>query len=210
MCPLASQQKLSSRGQGDMLHLSDAQAHDLIQQAKSAQPAEICGLLVGQVMHDETRVVKQIIPIANIAENPQRHYEMDPIALLRTLKRIDAAELQLLGVYHSHPSSAPIPSQQDVHDAERNYPHVLHVLIGLQAQQISIQVWRIYDGIVHPVDLHIGKAADTSAPSPSEGLSRAQMIAILLAGILAVAALLVLSVNLLPAAPDIAEIIRGR
>jgi proteasome lid subunit RPN8/RPN11 len=188
------------------LLLTREQAQTLITQAQQGAPHEICGLLAGRDGY-----AQQIIPIPNVASDPKRHFGMDPTALLRALKQIDDTEQTLLGVYHSHPAAAAIPSAQDIHEAERQYPQVLHLIISLQGRQPTMQAWRIYDGIVEPAQLHIGTTApDTDLDDASGPLTRAQNAAILLAGALALVVLLALSVNLLPPAPDIAEIIRSR
>ena len=48
-----------------------------------------------------------------------------------------------LAVYHSHPTSAPVPSRTDL---ERNYsPEVVNVIISLAGEAPSVRAWWLTD-----------------------------------------------------------------
>ncbi|MET0364484.1 MAG: M67 family metallopeptidase [Sphingobium sp.] len=82
--------------------IADAAAHDV----------EICGLLLGSQDH-----VLEARACANVAADPARTFEIDPIALIAAHRTARAGDAQLIGYYHSHPSGSPIPSVTDAASA---------------------------------------------------------------------------------------------
>ncbi len=112
----------------------------LIEHARREQPNECCGLLVGR-----PGLVMAVVPMRNVLRS-QTRYRIDDrehIALLRTVRRF-APLLEIVGVYHSHPNSAPIPSPTDV--AEAHYPDWVYVIIGLARARAEIRAFRIGHG----------------------------------------------------------------
>ncbi len=81
--------------------------------AEAAYPDECCGLLVGREDRAGGIEVSRIAPSANLAADRRHRFEVDP-ALYLTLKRASpgAAE-RLVGLYHSHPDGAAVPSAHD-------------------------------------------------------------------------------------------------
>ena len=66
---------------------------------------------------------------------------------LRIQKALDAAELKLGGIYHSHTRSAPYPSQTDISLAL--YPDAVYIIVGLApGAQADVHGYRIVDGQV--------------------------------------------------------------
>lgn len=76
--------------------------------AADSAPNECCGLLLG-----ESERIAQAVPAANVAEDPARRFEIDPLALLAAHKAARAGGPQVLGYYHSHPDGHPVPSATD-------------------------------------------------------------------------------------------------
>jgi proteasome lid subunit RPN8/RPN11 len=81
---------------------------DEILVAAAGQRQEICGLLLGE----EGRI-DAILPAANVAPDPARHFELDPAVLLRAHRAARAGGPRIVGHYHSHPSGHPVPSTTD-------------------------------------------------------------------------------------------------
>lgn len=82
---------------------------EIIQRAAAeAAPREACGLLFGS---DEEVVSCE--PVENIAQNPERHFEIDPRALFAALRAERAGGAKLTGYWHSHPSGDADPSRAD-------------------------------------------------------------------------------------------------
>lgn len=57
--------------------------------------------------------------IPNAERSPVR-YRMEPHAQWRAFQRMEAAGLELIGIYHSHPNGSDHPSPTDI--AESMYP----------------------------------------------------------------------------------------
>lgn len=90
--------------------------------ARDTRPRECCGLLLGRPGH-----VVTVRPAANLAGSPDR-FELDPQAHVAAIRETRGSDMGVVGFYHSHPHSAPIPSERDL--AESTYPDALHVIIG--------------------------------------------------------------------------------
>jgi proteasome lid subunit RPN8/RPN11 len=86
-------------------------------------PEEACGILAG-----DNNVVTVNIAITNQAHSPVRFY-MEPLELFEALQIIDKNNLDLIGIYHSHPHGPSYPSETDVN--EFLYPGVA-TIIGFQ------------------------------------------------------------------------------
>lgn len=73
-------------------------------------PEEACGLLAGQ-----GELVKDALPVTNQLHSPTRFY-MDPVELVKNLHWIDDHNLEILGIYHSHPNGPDHPSETDLQE----------------------------------------------------------------------------------------------
>jgi len=80
----------------------------LLEEAARASPLECCGLL-----HGKGERIDAASPAANVADDPARRFEIDPMALLTAHKAARAGGPELLGYYHSHPQGHPVPSATD-------------------------------------------------------------------------------------------------
>lgn len=71
-------------------------------------PAEACGLLFG-----EGDRVTDWQRADNVAEDPLRHFEIDPAVLFAAFRAERAGGRRLIGYWHSHPSGDASPSLTD-------------------------------------------------------------------------------------------------
>ncbi len=106
-------------------------ADQIMREAAEALPNECCGLLVGV----DNRIL-EIIPSLNVATDPRRHFEVDPQTLLATHRRARTSGLQLLGSYHSHPTTLLTPSLEDATQATETMP------LWLLASPTDLAAWR--------------------------------------------------------------------
>lgn len=88
--------------------ISRAALEEICAEAGRAAPQEACGLLFG-----EGEAVTGWGRAANVAETPERHFEIDPAALFQALREERAGGRKILGYWHSHPSGDPMPSATD-------------------------------------------------------------------------------------------------
>ena len=169
-------------------------ARQLADHAQADYPNEVCGLLAGIGSN-----IDRSIPIGNISDNPQEHYQMNPSEHVKALKRFDNDGMEWLGIYHSHPKTQPIPSQSDLNDIT-DYS-LFHIIVSLKDSRPKLTAWKISETSVMPLDLIF----DTQSPANDahEPLSNPQKTAIILTSILCVILMLVISFTLLPPAPTI-------
>jgi proteasome lid subunit RPN8/RPN11 len=90
-----------------VVRVSRAALERMQAEAAAAAPEECCGLLLGGPVIDEAR------PVANVAPNRRRRFEIDPQALVDALRGARQGGPEVLGYYHSHPAGPPEPSVTD-------------------------------------------------------------------------------------------------
>lgn len=84
-------------------------AIDVMLEAAAAQaPHEACGLLLGHGLR-----IDAAMPCANVAADPARHFEIDPVALIAAHRAARAGGPQVIGYFHSHPNGLAGPSSTD-------------------------------------------------------------------------------------------------
>jgi proteasome lid subunit RPN8/RPN11 len=93
------------------------------EEAAKTPAQECCGLLAGS---DGT--ITTIFPARNAHVNPATAYEIAPQELFQFMKDIRARNLQLLGIYHSHPRGENVPSCSDVEQAF--YPNTPYFILS--------------------------------------------------------------------------------
>lgn len=94
-------------------------------------PREACGLLFGEgdrISHAEAA--------ANVAEAPERAFEIDPAALFAALRAERTGGLPVIGYWHSHPSGDAAPSATDAAMAQPDGK------LWLIAGDDAISLWR--------------------------------------------------------------------
>ncbi|MFM9976418.1 MAG: M67 family metallopeptidase [Sphingomonadaceae bacterium] len=92
------------------LRISRADETLLLDLAADAPGCEVCGLVFG-----DAGIVEAVVPVANVAADPARHFEIDPAALFEAIRCERNGGPKLLGYFHSHPSGPPLPSATDIH-----------------------------------------------------------------------------------------------
>jgi [CysO sulfur-carrier protein]-S-L-cysteine hydrolase len=109
----------------------------IIAHARHELPAECCGLLAG-VIEDEVGRVTMHLPLVNALASPAE-YESESRSLFAAHKTMRAAGAEVLAVYHSHPTSDPVPSRKDL---DRNYSEgVVNFIIGLRRAEPDVRGW---------------------------------------------------------------------
>ena len=179
-----------------VIKIAYAVARQIADHAASESPYEACGLLAGAVGH-----ISRAFPLKNAAKSPATQYCLEPIEELGALKAIDAAGLDWLGVYHSHPHSAPIPSPEDIKAAVDQ--RLLHLIVSLEGAKPKLKLWHLEGSSVLPLELVFDSETDIE---PASRLSTRQQVAIIIAGIASLLILLAISFTLLPPAPELTPI----
>jgi proteasome lid subunit RPN8/RPN11 len=96
-----------------LIKISSKLLKRLTQYCMSHLPNEACGAFFGDLEQDHI-VIQYFTPIANIANEPGIQFEFDRAALLELLYPSQESQSPWIGIFHSHPLSAPYPSDQDI------------------------------------------------------------------------------------------------
>lgn len=115
-----------------LLELPASAVEGIREAARRTWPQEACGLLLGSpsAAGDATRVVLAL-PTRNATREVARdRYEVHPEDFLAADDRAREMGLEVVGVWHSHPESGPIPSKTDF---ERSWPGWSYLICGWTA-----------------------------------------------------------------------------
>ncbi len=124
---------------------------ELVAHLRACLPAEGCGLLAGTIVEDIGRVTHHL-PLVNALASPTE-FESEPRSLFAAHKAMRGAGVEVLAVYHSHPTSEPIPSRRDI---ERNYAEsVVNLIVGFTGELPSIRAWWIAGDVAKEADWDI-------------------------------------------------------
>jgi len=111
--------------------------NEMLAQARAELPNECCGLLAGRIVNGRG-LVEKCYPLVNKAASPTE-YLSDERSMFAAFKDWRSRGLDVLAVYHSHPTSPPVPSRKDL---EMSYgPDVVNFIISLQAGQPVMRGW---------------------------------------------------------------------
>jgi [CysO sulfur-carrier protein]-S-L-cysteine hydrolase len=115
---------------GDWVAMSTHAAH--------CMPEEACGLLAG-----EGEMVKAIFPVTNRLHSPFR-FEMDHKEQLDLFNLIEKSQLEMIGIYHSHPVGPAHPSLTDIDSF--SYPGVAYLIWSFATETWTVQGFYFEDG----------------------------------------------------------------
>jgi proteasome lid subunit RPN8/RPN11 len=117
----------------------------MVAQALAERPNECCGLLGGVRQGGQDGPVGQVVqlyPLVNAAASPVE-YLSDPRSMFAAIKDMRQRQLEPLAVYHSHPTSEPVPSRKDL---ALNYsPEVVNLIVSLATVPPTVRGWWLTD-----------------------------------------------------------------
>ena len=99
-------------------------------------PREACGLLVGA----DASIAYQV-PTRNADASPTR-YSVPAAEHFAAIRIARAAQLEVIGVYHSHPQGPAEPSATDTAEA---FPRFLFLIAGLSPAPV-LRAWHLVAG----------------------------------------------------------------
>lgn len=131
------------------LTIPDLLLDEVVEHARRESPLECCGLLAGS---PDGRVVSRYA-IENAARSPIE-YETDPRGMLFAFRDMRARGIELLAIYHSHPTSEAVPSRRDL--AHNTYGEtVVHLIVGLANPEPDVRAWWLGESGSRPAELLI-------------------------------------------------------
>ena len=101
------------------LILTNEQLQQMIAHVDTLAPLEACGLLAGKNSR-----VEAVLKVTNQAQSPVR-FVMDPIEQLHAFEWIDDNQLDLLGIFHSHPTGPETVSPTDIAEAAYDVVYII-------------------------------------------------------------------------------------
>jgi proteasome lid subunit RPN8/RPN11 len=126
-----------------VLRIPRAEVHRIAAHAEAAFPEEACGFLLGTATLDGER---KECALTLAGENEklderERRFVIAPHQLLRAEEQALARGLDVVGIYHSHPSGVARPSAFDLAHAWPWYSYVVQAVTAGKAGDITS--WRL-------------------------------------------------------------------
>jgi proteasome lid subunit RPN8/RPN11 len=119
-----------------MLNIEPIPLDEMIKDAAATFPDECCGFLFGKEEKDNRTVVK--IQVVNNAKegDKRRRFVISAKDYLKAEQFAELNNLQLLGVYHSHPNHPAIPSEHDRIAAQPFFSYIIVSVINHEFDHI--------------------------------------------------------------------------
>ena len=116
---------------------------------EAAYPQEGCGLMLG-TLESGTLHIHQVIPTTNVWNHPEDtdrslhdRYEIDPREMLAAMKTARLNNLEVVGIYHSHPDHPARPSECDRTLAWSGY---IYLICSVDSGSVSTTTaWQLDD-----------------------------------------------------------------
>ncbi len=107
----------------------------IFEHATTQAPVEACGYLAGK----DGRVIR-CYRMTNIDQS-EEHFTFDPEEQFRVIKATRKEGIELIGVYHSHPTTPARPSKEDIRLAYD--PAIIYVIVSLADSKKTVKSFRI-------------------------------------------------------------------
>lgn len=129
--------------------------NQILEQAQQSPEAEVCGLIAGR--HGQP---VRCYPIVNTDPQPDHHFLMEPHQQIAALRDMRERGEELFAIYHSHPDSPPLPSEEDL--AQAAYPDALYLIVSLATiGTLQLRGFELKSGAMKAVDFVV---EDTTTP----------------------------------------------
>ena len=128
------------------LSLTKEQLQKMIAHVDSHAPLEACGLLAGRNSKVET-----VLEVTNQAQSAVR-FVMDPIEQLKAFEWIESNGLELIGIFHSHPTGPETVSPTDIIQAAYK---VVYIILARADNSWHARGFWIEDGEYNEVPLQV-------------------------------------------------------
>jgi proteasome lid subunit RPN8/RPN11 len=136
-------------------HLQAIQSH-----AESTYPEECCGLLLGELRGDEKTLI-DVLPTENswdaeaaeafqavkgseqLDSTKRSRFSIAPAVMLKAQKQARDRNLDIIGIYHSHPDHPAVPSEFDRAIAWQQYSYI--IVSVQQGKACDLKNWSLDD-----------------------------------------------------------------
>jgi proteasome lid subunit RPN8/RPN11 len=107
-------------------------------------PEEGAGLMLGETSGQNHRV-REILPLENVREAGARNnrYQLSPQDYLLGEEQADRLDLEMIGVFHSHPDHPNRPSEFDRQWAWPNFSYLITSVV--EGKAVESRSWRLIE-----------------------------------------------------------------
>lgn len=124
----------------------------MLEHCRAERPLEACGIFAGSRGNALIGYA-----LTNAKASPVA-YQVDEAELSLAWNDLHGRRLQIVGIYHSHPTSPATPSRIDIQQA--TYPEAVYIIVSFADSPPSVGAYRIVDGEIRPVDLVVTDQLD--------------------------------------------------
>ncbi len=112
-----------------MIRIETEPWQEMVKHARAAYPDECCGAMLGSA-NGEGKIVRVALPLENAYDGQRRaRYELRPEDLLKADREARSRNMDLVGIYHSHPDCGAYFSETDL---KNSCPWYSFVVLSIQ------------------------------------------------------------------------------
>jgi len=130
------------------LSLKKTHMAEIVEHARREFPNEACGFLAGK-----GRKVSKVYRMVNTEKGGMR-YSISLKEQFDAARDMRSQDLEMVGIYHSHPNVRPSPSFRDIQLAL--HPECSYVIISLINGIPEVRSFRIRGGVVAEEEIDVG------------------------------------------------------
>ena len=119
------------------LKISKSLLSEISRYCEIEKPYEACGLLTGSNNH-----VKKVFPAKNTERSPVT-YCINPLFFLGLSRQMRTEGMDIIGVYHSHPTGLTGMSTRDIAMGWENF---FYLVVSFEREEVRFQCFLIEDG----------------------------------------------------------------
>ncbi len=121
------------------MKITDAQLKQIYAHAKETYPYECCGFLLGSF--EDGGLVREVRRATNQNQERTDRFVISGEEYAQVQFAADDADLDIIGIYHSHPDYPPIPSQTDIDNAAWEDVYFLIASVH-EGMPLNTNVWQ--------------------------------------------------------------------
>ena len=106
---------------------------------ESGYPNEACGVMLGK----DSIITETVAADNQRTDSARNRYLIDPLSYMKIEKEADRRNIQVLGIYHSHPDVAARPSETD---RQAGFPNLSYLIVSVvKGKAVESRSWRLRD-----------------------------------------------------------------
>jgi proteasome lid subunit RPN8/RPN11 len=123
----------------EMILLDQTIIEDIRRHGEEEYPHECCGMLLGTLQPDHVKKITERLPLSNAREDGARHnrFFISPLEFMKCERIALGKQLDILGIYHSHPDHPAAPSEYDREHALPFYSYIIVSVLNAKAEDIT-------------------------------------------------------------------------